>query len=89
MVMNTVTIWNGLVKDDYAVIRTPKDLARQLALRVKKGTFLQNGYRVDFRVVDEDEDTFVVNSERISRGGYSAGGTYYINKKNLNKAIWD
>lgn len=78
------TIWENLIRNKYSVVKTPRQLMIHLKMGDKSGKFLQGRYFNDFNVIREDSSVWVVESEKGS-----AGGVYYVNKKNPNKAVWD
>lgn len=85
----TKTIWEDLMENKYPITRTPKELTKKLESGEKEGTFLNNGFRIDFRIIREDSSAWVVESETVSPSGGVSGGNYYVNKKNPTKAVWD
>lgn len=83
------TIWKGLLKEHYKVVKTPGTLANSLKFGSKKGFYFKYGYSVPYKVVKEDKDTWVVDTESINAKGFTAGGHYYVSKKNPSRAMWD
>lgn len=82
-------IFEELKEQKYRLESTPKDLKKLIIAGKKSGKYIQHGYVIPFKVKREDETTWVVSTEKISRKGYSSGGIFYISKLNPSKCIWD
>jgi len=83
------TLWKQLMKGGYRTVATPKSLAISLKYGRKKGYYFINGFSIPYTVKGEDESIWIVHTEKIGRGGATAGGIYYVSKKNPNRSVWD
>ncbi len=80
--------WRELRKD-YPSVSTPTTLVTSLKAGVKKGYYFKYGYSISYAVVSEDKFMWVVSTEKIHPSGVSAGGHYYVSKKNPKRAVFD
>jgi hypothetical protein len=84
-----MSIWSDLMKDNYPVSSVPKNLIYALKSGGKQGKIFDKGFVVPFSLVRQDSSAWVVSGEKINRSGVSAGGTWYVYKKNPSKGVFD
>ena len=86
---NEKSAWKDLRKD-YPLTKTPNQLVVELKKNSSKGNngaFFRGSVLIPFYVKtnNPNEDIIVVSSEHGTRGD----GYFYINKKNMNQAVFD